>query len=320
MPVEAKSFPDLTEKNVRFTHTNTPLAGIPWTLLGCALTATSFLFSKLLGQNNHLSAIEINLYRSIVVCFLLASYAMFTGKTFRSIHIKEHWLRSTTGWGAAILQMYALNSLVPLPIIQMLSYTNPIFFVLIIRFWYKEPIALKIWGGVILGFLGTVILLNPRGLAADHSLMYLFAALGSGLLTALTHINIQGLTHRGEPIWRIVCYYSLISIVYDSFWFALPFNYLQGIHTTAGMLLGTGLGIFILFGQISMATAYSKGNPSITTIFSYSHLIYATLFSLLIFNQGINFVSSIGILIIVCGGLLTMGIKRSRLKPRVLNL
>jgi drug/metabolite transporter (DMT)-like permease len=295
----------------RFSYTGSALAGIPWAITGCGLTATSFLFAKLLGQYAHYSALEINLYRSILVTVLLMFYVILYKKPVKTPNTKEHFIRSMWGWGGAFLQTFAVASTVPMPTIQMLSYTNPIFFVLILAIGYKQKILPRIWGGVILGFVGAAILLRPSGIDKNEDLIYLISALVSGFFTSMVHLNIQGMMKSGEPSWRIVLYYGIFSIFFSLIGLVITQQPLQGIHTTEQALWVLGLGVFIVLGQTCNTQAYSEGNPSITGVFSYSHILFASLFSVFIFHQSVDTIGMIGISIIIFGGLLTRGLKRS---------
>jgi S-adenosylmethionine uptake transporter len=226
-------------------------------------------------------------------------------------NIQDHSIRSIFGWFGAFLQTFAVASTLPMQTIQMLCYTNPIFFILILAFWYKQKISSYIWGGVILGFLGAAILLRPNGMEKSGDSLYLLSALTSGFFTSLVHLNIQGLMRSGEPSWRIVLYYGLFSIGFSLIGLGVTGTPIQGIHHLQEGLWMLGLGVFIVLGQVCNTYAYSQGNPSITGVFSYSHILFASLFSVLIFKQSVDTIGIIGISIIIFGGLLTRGAKKT---------
>ena len=61
------------------------------------------------------------------------------------------------------------------------------------------------------GFVGVVALLNPT----LHSDQLLDGMIGlvSGVLAAIAMINVRSLGRIGEPEWRVVFYFSLVSTV-----------------------------------------------------------------------------------------------------------
>jgi len=74
---------------------------------------------------------------------------------------------------------------VPVAIVALLLYTQPLWTVLLGRLWLGEPITRRKLGALALAAVGIVVLVGPTGSAHEHSLLGLGGALLAGVMLAV---------------------------------------------------------------------------------------------------------------------------------------
>ena len=72
-------------------------------------------------------------------------------------------------------------------------YTIPLFITLFAACWLKEPVGLQGWSGVLIGFIGVLLMLNPQvGDLSTYALMPLASAILYALAMVLTRTKCRG--------------------------------------------------------------------------------------------------------------------------------
>jgi S-adenosylmethionine uptake transporter len=154
---------------------------------------------------------------------------------------------------------------------------------------------------VLTGFAGVVMMLRPT---LDQN--QLFAGL-IGLLSsvgaALAFMQVTALGKVGEPEGRTVFYFSLGSAVVG----------LAGISVTGltpwsavSWQAATWLvpiGVLATLGQWCLTRAYSRGSTLLVANLQYAGIIFAAIYSLMLFGDQITLMSWVGMGVIVTSGL-----------------
>jgi drug/metabolite transporter (DMT)-like permease len=160
---------------------------------------------------------------------------------------------------------------------------------------------------VVLGFAGVALLLRPS-LQEDQWSGGLIG-LASGFFAAIAYLNIRHLGNLGEPDWRVVFYFTLISTIITSIW--MLFNTFHPI-TPVNFLLLLGIGITATLAQLALTRAYRTGKILVVGALAYSTVVFASLWGILIWGELLSLTSWLGIGLIVAGGLLSL---RASIKP-----
>ena len=111
-----------------------------------------------------------------------------------------------------------------------------------------------------------------------------------------------------EPDWRIVFYFTLISTLGAGAWMLL-----HVFHTITfqSLMLLVGLGTTATLAQLAMTRAYRTGNTLVVGSLAYSTVVFASLFSILVWGDVLPMTSWFAILLIVLSGVLSV-----RMAPR----
>jgi drug/metabolite transporter (DMT)-like permease len=152
------------------------------------------------------------------------------------------------------------------------------------------------WLSAIGGFLGVLLLIRP-GSAVFHP------ATGLLVLAAISNAFYQLLTRKvpGDSAHTTLFYSGLVGTIVLSAMVAAAGGFhvdLSARETLLFMLLGTlaGLGHFCLIG------AFLRAPASLVAPFTYVHMLWATLYGYLIFDQLPDGLSALGMAVIVGSG------------------
>lgn len=280
------------------------------------MIVATFLFS-LMAVCAKLAATEYNtgeiiFFRGVIGVVILLITSRVQGTSVATKVLAAHVRRSIVGLGSLCLGLTAVI-LLPLPTAASLSYTTPLWMVIMIslpRFnGIAKQVDLSAVAIAIIGFGGVALLLQPS-FDSNSWVGGVMGLLGAGC-AALAYGQIRAMADIGEPSWRIVFYFSLGCTLLGLVWMTFA-----GIHalTWKGTTLLSGVGIFGLLGQLAVTRSLGAGNTFVSTTFQYTGVLFATLWGGLLWHDYPNRVGVLGMLIIIlCGALTTL---RNVHKPR----
>jgi len=211
-------------------------------------------------------------------------------------HWHRHVKRGVTGFCSLSVYFYAI-SLLPLATAVTLNYTSPVFLMLMLMFFRGLRFNLGIVSALGLGFLGVVFLLHPS--FEEGILFGASVALASAVLTAMVYFDVSDLGQRGEPAARTVFYFSLISTLLSLVWIA--FSRLNPI-TIQGFFMLAGTGGFATLGQLAMTRAYSRGKVLLSASLTYTAVVFATLFGVILWGEHLGWMELLGMALVMASG------------------
>lgn len=180
---------------------------------------------------------------------------------------------------------------------MVLRSTTPFFIPLILLVWKKQRVSGGLWAAIVLGFIGVVCIIKP----SFHSLnVGTIIALGSGFVMAIAALSIRRLG-RTEPPMRVLFYYFLFSSLVFLPFFLYHIKEVDSLYIV-GMLLGIGICMYVL--QYGLVIAFSYGKTSTLAPIAYSAILFSGLFDWFFWRIIPDFVSFIGIFLIIFGALL----------------
>jgi S-adenosylmethionine uptake transporter len=154
---------------------------------------------------------------------------------------------------------------------------------------------------VLAGFAGVVMMLRPT--LDQNQLFAGLVGLLSGLGAAMAYLQVTALGKSGEPEGRTVFYFSvgttlagLIAVSLDGFtpWRSVSWQ-------AAAWLIP--IGVFATLGQWSMTRAYSRGATLLVANLQYAGIVFASIYSLWLFDDQIPLMGWAGMAVIVASGL-----------------
>ena len=254
----------------------------------------------------YFSSIELVFYRSMIGFLIICVIVSVRHLPLSTLYWKNHCWRGLSGLGSVLMLFYCITQL-PLATAVTLNYTSPLFLTLLTTMILKDHFQWLLAVAVVLGFAGVVLLLRPS-LQEDQWSGGLIG-LASGFFAAIAYLNIRHLGNLGEPDWRVVFYFTLISTIITSIW--MLFNTFHPI-TPVNFLLLLGIGITATLAQLALTRAYRTGKILVVGALAYSTVVFASLWGILIWGELLSLTSWLGIGLIVAGGLLSL---RASIKP-----
>ncbi|MFN3398637.1 MAG: DMT family transporter [Sulfurimicrobium sp.] len=266
------------------------VAGILFSLMG--------VFVKLGAQ--YFSSAELVFYRSLFGLLVIYLIIRARGLPIATPYWKMHLWRGLSGFFALMLFFYAISAL-PLATAITLNYTSPLFLALFTVALLKEKPGVLLILATAVGFVGVVLLLRPT-LHADQVTAGLLG-LASGLLAGIAYLNVKQLGALGEPEWRVVFYFTLVSTLGSAIWMA--FHAFHAINLQSFFILA-GMGTSATLAQLAMTRAYHTGSTLVVGSLAYSTVIFASLWGILLWQEVLPPGSWLAIALIVLSGVISL--------------
>ncbi|MDD5298527.1 MAG: DMT family transporter [Rhodocyclaceae bacterium] len=254
------------------------------------------------------SAAELVFYRGSIALVLLFAFVRLRGGSLTTRHWRHHLQRSIAGFLSLVMYFYAISTL-PLATAVTLNYTAPLFLALLLVLWEKERVRPALALSLVVGFAGVILLLKPT-LGSDQWFGG-FMGLLSGMGASVAYYNVRQLGALGEPEWRTVFYFSLVSTLGGLPW-ALEGSGLHAVDARGALLL-LGVGGLGALAQMAMTRAYSRGKTLATASLAYSTVVFSSLFGMLLWQDVLPWTSWLAIALIVASGALASMLPSRRL-------
>jgi S-adenosylmethionine uptake transporter len=270
-------------------------------VLASFLFATMGVCVKLASSN--FNAFELVLYRGLVGMVFMALIVQARGSGLRTRFPGMQAWRSLVGVISLIAWFYAIAYL-PLATAVTLNYMSSIWVAAFLiggaLLYTRGPMQPRqglLMLTVLTGFGGVVMILRPT--LEQNQLFAGLIGLMSGLLAALAYIQVTALGRLGEPEERTVFYFALGSALGGGI--GVMFTGLSEWDWQAAVWL-LPIGVLASIAQWCMTRAYSQGPTLVAANLQYSGIVFAALYSLLLFGDQIPLLGWLGMLVIVVSG------------------
>ncbi|EEG09092.1 DMT family transporter [Pseudogulbenkiania ferrooxidans] len=270
--------------------------GSAWMVVAALFFGLMGLFVKLGAQ--HFSSTELVFWRTAFGTLTLGVAACWRRERFVTPHLRYHVQRGLIGYISLLLYFYAIAHL-PLSTAVTLNYTSPLFLALLSVLVLRERLSARAVAALALGFVGVLLLLRPT-LAGERWEAGLLG-LGSGLLAGWSYLHVRELGRLGEPEWRVVFYFALISTVGGAV--LMQFDRWHAVTATNVWLL-LGLGLTATVAQLAMTRAYKVGRKLVAANLSYLTVVFSTLLGVLVWQDSLTLASFVAMTLIVISGIL----------------
>lgn len=244
------------------------------------------LFVKLSGD---LPSVQKSFFRNLVSMFVAGFLLLKSKETF---HFKKEnlgllILRSTFGTLGILFNFYAISHL-NLADASILNKLSPFFVIIFSYFFLKEKITPTQGICVFLAFIGSLFIIKPS-FQFDAMLPALLGFSG-GLCAGAAYTVVRALSLRGEKSALIVCFFSCFSCLavlpYLVFHF-VPMSKMQLLFLLIAGAAASG-------GQFAITAAYANAPASQISIYDYTIVIFAALWSFLFWGEIPDGLSVIG--------------------------
>ena len=272
------------------------LAAIGFMLAATAFIAATTVFAKMLGAGpNGLHPVQITQGRFLFALIGFSAAAAVIWPRFTRPNLKLHALRSLAGF-AGVTLMFTAVQLVPLADATALTFTNPIFAMILAIPILGERVGPWRWVAAGAAFAGALILIRPGAGSFEIGAL---VALGAAALMG-TEITLLKLLTGREKVFQILLLNNTFGLVFSTLAASLVW---QG-PTQAQWALLAALGLTMATAQVFFIQAMRRGEASFVVLFSYATLIFATVYDLVLFDVVPDALSGLGAAVILTGGLL----------------
>jgi drug/metabolite transporter (DMT)-like permease len=283
------------------------LSGIFFMLLAMFSLATMDALAKYLVKDSY-DPIQILAMRSWLILFVMLVYYISRNKMHKLRPTKPfaQLARGLFGFIAPYCFFKSLQSL-PLADATVIFFSSIFMITVLSGPLLKEKVGIYRWSAVIIGFIGVVIAMDPKG---EGDLMsYAYCLMGSFSYSIL-FISGRWLA-RTESVDSLVFYFNLCMVIIASslaptVWVAVPSeDYLPIVLFSALALLG----------HFCITNAFSQSNVAVIAPLEYTALIWAVLWGYVIWAEvpGVRVMIG-GAIIISCALFVVYRETRSALK------
>ncbi len=275
-----------------------PLRSALMMLGACSLIAATTILAKALGTGllgEPLHPLQVSAGRFIFGFSGLLCASAFLRPKIEAPAISLHFGRSFFGW-AGVSLMFAAVVQIPLSDATAISFLNPVFGMLLAIPLLGEKVGPIRWSAVFIAFIGALILLRPGTTAFDPAA---FIALMAAFCMGVEVILIKKLTGREPPLQILLINNGIgaaIACTAASFVWAAP--------TALQWAALVSIGLVMISAQSLFIQSMRSGDASFALPFSYSTLIFATIYDFWIFGAIPGWVSVLGAVVILSGALL----------------
>lgn len=272
--------------------------GVRYMLLATFLFACMNALVKLVP---HIPAVEVVFFRCIIS--LVMSYAALKSQRVPVLGHNKPLLiaRGLAGTLALVLYFIMLQQ-IPLATAVTLQFLSPIFTAIIGIFLLKEKVKLWQWLFFLTSFCGLLVVNGfDTRIATIHLLMGILAAVGSGMA-----YNIIRKLRESEHPLVIVLYFPLVTLplsgVYSVWHWVPPVGW--------DWLVLLAIGILTQAAQYLMTKAYQQEEVAKVANLNYLGLVYALLIGFIFFGETFNFMTFMGMGLVMAGVILNVWYKQ----------
>lgn len=277
-----------------------------WMLIAAFTFSVMGVCAKLASPG--FSTSEIVMYRGLIGVLLIGAIVRVQGNSLRTRFIKAHLWRGVVGVVSLWLWFFGIGEL-PLATAVTLNYMAPIWmalFLFIAGWWRaKNHVEWPLIAAIVASFVGVTLVLRP----AFEAQQWLggLAGLASGLISAAAYLQVRKLGKMGEPEYRVVFYFSLLTLLGGLLGSAATVrdpavDTWHDMHWKGFAFLLT-MGVTGALAQLAMTRAYASGKTLVVANLQYTGIIFSSVWSMLIWGDRFDWHVWLGMAIILASGI-----------------
>lgn len=180
----------------------------------------------------------------------------------------------------------------------LLNNSAPLLLPLVLRFWLKIKIGKKLWWCMIIGFVGICFILKPNALILDRGAFYgVFAA----CCLALAMVSVRLLSYTEKHHTILFYFFSVDTLLLLPVAIVLwqPVAFMDFFF----MIM---IGVMGFLGHLCFIKAFHYAKSSHIAPFNYVVVIYGSIMDAIFFRTLPDFLTILGAILIILGGILTI--------------
>lgn len=279
--------------------------GILWVLAAMMLFVSLDTTAKYLSQTLPVPQVVWARY-TVHALILVVLFAPRLPRLLKTRRLGLQLVRSFMLLSTTLLFFLGLSR-TPLASASAIMFLTPIIVTALSVPLLKERVGPRRWAGVLVGFMGAIIVIRPGGDLLHSASMLIFAA---AFFNALFHITTR-ILGRTEDALTTLIYTAALGALISSLW--VPFFWVWPSFEEWA-LIGL-LGLFGAVSQYALIRAYEAAAPTAIAPFTYTTLLWATLYGYVLFGDLPDQWTLLGAAIIISSGLYIFYRERVRKAP-----
>lgn len=279
-----------------------PGIAIAWMLATMALFVSLDTLAKFLMQTYPVAQVVWARYvfHVLLMAILLAprSRGLLRTRRLGLQLVRSVFLLGATGF------FFTAISFMPLATASAIMFVAPILVTGLSLPLLGEPVGPHRWASVIVGFMGALLIVRPSAAGMDPAAIFALGAAGSYALYQITTRKLSGV----DPPLTTLAYSAVVGAIATSLWVPTAWVTPAPAHWFAL----AGLGLLGGAGHFTLIKAFENASAATVAPFSYSSLIWATLFGYAIFGDLPDRRTVLGALVIMGSGLYILHRERVR--------
>jgi len=254
---------------------NNVLRGAAWMILaGFCWTIMTILVRQLSADY---SSFEILFFRNLVSVCILLPLAMRSGlSSLKTQRLPLHSLRALLSYIGVLLLFYGIAN-IPLPDVTALSFTQPLFVVILAALILKEAVNGARWIAVIAGFVGLLVIVRPGVVAVELATILVLL---SAFSYAVSNICVKRLMTT-DTANQSVFYFNLLMLPIA----LVPALFVWVTPALADLPLFVAIGVNGTIAVYAYARSFTLADASAVMPFDFLRMPMAATAAFLLFSE-----------------------------------
>ena len=259
---------------------------------GFIFTSTSAMIRLLSTQ---IESVQTAFFRAVISVILLLPM-MLTGrvKPWHSKRIAGHFWRTLMGTASMVLGFYAV-SLLPLADATAISFSQPLFSVLVAALVAGEKVRWRRWSATVVGFVGVLIMVRPGAGSLQFGALI---ALANAAAVSISILLVKRLSDSEAPLMILTQF-----AIFSTLLLAPPAIWVWRWPDAWGWVLAIGIALSATVGQYFWVQAFKAGEMSAVAPFEYLRLPFAVFVGWLIWGETPVIWTYVGAAIVIASAL-----------------
>ena len=254
---------------------NNVIRGAAWMILaGFCWTIMTILVRQLSADY---SSFEILFFRNLVSVCILLPLAMRSGlSSLKTQRLQLHSLRALLSYIGVLLLFYGIAN-IPLPDVTALSFTQPLFVVVLAALILKEVVNGARWIAVIAGFVGLLVIVRPGVVAVELATVLVLL---SAFSYAVSNICVKRLMTT-DTANQSVFYFNLLMLPIA----LVPALFVWVTPALADLPLFVAIGVNGTIAVYAYARSFTLADASAVMPFDFLRMPMAATAAFLLFSE-----------------------------------
>jgi drug/metabolite transporter (DMT)-like permease len=272
---------------------HSPIKGVLWMLLSCALLAGVAALGRY-ATSTGVPALQVVFLRLFFALIIMLPLFAVRGATLINTDILKIYLFRALFGIMAMISWFSALSYMPIGELTAISFLTPIFATVIAALFFSERVPWQRWASTAIGFAGALIILRPGLIDVGPGVWF---ALAAALAMGVSMNLIKSLTTSDDPdktVFLSSCLMMPLALIPALMvWVWPPLDIWPFL---------VALGPVAMLGHVTLARAFAAADASFVAGIDFARLPFAVVYGWLAFGELIDFWTWMGAGLIFAAG------------------